>query len=246
MTMRIGLLGAGLLALSACNSAGDSGGTTAAPVAAVKPPAGTEWTTTVAATPDGGYRMGNPNAPIKLIEYGSRACPFCARFSAEGMPLLKQNYVATGKVSYEFREFPVHGALDLAPILLGRCDSEPTSFFPMLEQMFASQEALLAKEQAVDRQIKTTMAAAPPSAIATAYAEGLGYLDFVTQRGIPEAKARACLTNQAGFDAIEKSYQTANSKYQVSGTPTFVLNEKVIPGNLDWKQLEIALKAAGA
>ena len=39
--------------------------------------------TTVVRTPAGGYRQGNPDAPVKLIEYGSRTCPTCARFAAD-------------------------------------------------------------------------------------------------------------------------------------------------------------------
>ena len=56
---------------------------------------------TVVATPEGGHRMGNPNAPIKLVEYGSRGCPVCGRFAAEGMEPLRTKYISTGKVSYE-------------------------------------------------------------------------------------------------------------------------------------------------
>ena len=54
----------------------------ARPVANVAAPNG-DWTQTVAAT-ERGFRMGNPNAPVKLVEYASITCPHCAEFSAEG------------------------------------------------------------------------------------------------------------------------------------------------------------------
>jgi protein-disulfide isomerase len=244
--MRSVFAGAVLIALSACNS-NSSGNVTApaATVAAIKPPAGAAWTDMVVATPDGGYQMGNPAAPLKLIEYGSRACPFCAKFDGEGFPALKAKYVATGKASYEFRDYPVHGALDIAPILLGRCITSPATFFPLLDQMFANQAALIAKGQEVDARIKATMANASPNDVALAFAEGLGYLEFVKARGVPEDKARACLADKAGIDAIGKRYEAANTNYQISGTPTFILNGAVIPGNVDWPQLDAALTAAG-
>ena len=54
-------------------------------------------------TPEGGFRMGNPAAPIKLVEYGSLACPHCRHFEETGYKPLLQTYVRTGRVSYEFR-----------------------------------------------------------------------------------------------------------------------------------------------
>ncbi len=55
-----------------------------APVAAAGPPAKAQaahdWSRTVAMTPEGGFRMGNPAAKVKLIEYGSLACPHCRHF----------------------------------------------------------------------------------------------------------------------------------------------------------------------
>ncbi|PNB52710.1 protein-disulfide isomerase, partial [Pseudomonas sp. FW305-130] len=84
-------------------------------------PAKIAWASMIVATPEGGVRIGNPSAKVKLIEFGSHTCPHCARFDAEGLPALRSGYIATGQVSYEFRDFPIHGALDLGPILLGHC-----------------------------------------------------------------------------------------------------------------------------
>ncbi len=235
------------LALASCGK-GDAGGNVvaSAPVAAKAAPAGKNWIETVSRTPDFGYRMGNPDAPLKLIEYGSRACPACAAFDAEGFPKLKEQYVATGKVSYEFREYPIHGALDVAPILLGRCVTE-SAFFPLLDQMMGNQSTLLANEREVSARVQA-MQGATPAAIATAFAEGLGYLDFVKQRGVPEAKARACLNDAGQLDALTKATAKANADYQVSSTPTFILNGTPVvlsATGAAWPQLESVLKRSG-
>lgn len=234
------------LALASCGK-GDAGGNAvaSAPVAAKAAPAGKSWIETVSKTADFGFRMGNPDAPLKLVEYGSRACPACAAFDADGFPKLKEQYVATGKVSYEFREYPIHGALDVAPILLGRCVTE-SAFFPLLDQMMANQPTLLANERDVSARVQG-MQGATPAAIATTYAEGLGYLDFVKQRGVPEAKARACLNDAGELDALTKSTEKANTDYQVGSTPTFVLNGTPVvlgPGDV-WPQVESVLKRQG-
>jgi protein-disulfide isomerase len=213
----------------------------AAPAAARGP---VNWAKTFTATPEGGVRMGNPNAKVKLIEYGSRLCPYCARFHADSMIPLRSKYVASGKVSYEFRDFPVHGALDLAPILIGHCVST-ANYFPLLDQMMAAQPRILAHEEDVVRQVQA-MRPATPTLTAIAFAERLGLIDFMAKRGMAAARTRACLSSKAGMDALAKRADDANRLYQIRGTPTFIVNGKVADGVGDWAGLESVLKAAGA
>lgn len=47
--------------------------------------------------------MGDPNAPIRIEEFGDFQCPFCERFHNETEPLLRQYYVDTGKVQFVYR-----------------------------------------------------------------------------------------------------------------------------------------------
>ncbi|MFD2578185.1 hypothetical protein ACFSTD_05280 [Novosphingobium colocasiae] len=66
------------LALAACGKKDDAAPAALAsgdPVAKIAAPAGKAWADMVEVTADGGYRLGNPEAPIKLIEYGSLSCP---------------------------------------------------------------------------------------------------------------------------------------------------------------------------
>ena len=86
----------------------------------------------------------------------------------------------------------------------------------------------------------------PPLAVAKAWADYLGYIDFVKARGIPEKKARACLNDQAAFDEILKVMDDASKNKGVGGTPTFFINGNIVPNTSDWKGLEAALRAAGA
>lgn len=249
MTMRFAFLAVPLLLLAACGGKGGDANSSApaAPVAAVPPPAGQQWTDIVSKTADGGYRMGNPDAPIKLVEYGSRLCPTCGYFGRTGQEPLTNNYVKTGKVSYEFREFLVHGAPDIPGALLGRC-AGPGPFFPLLEAMFQAQDQMepkLADTQAT-AALQRSLVGAPPSKVATAWAEYLGYIDFVKQRGIPEAQARACLNDSKALDEITKVMQDASQSKGVNATPTFFLNGQQLQNVSTWEQLEPRLKAAGA
>jgi protein-disulfide isomerase len=245
MKFRFAIVALAALSLAACGkSETGTSGSPSAPVATAAAPAGKLWTEVVSKTAEGGFVMGNPNAPIKLIEYGSRLCPTCGAFANTGMKPLEANYVASGKVSYEFRDFMVHGAPDFAPALLGRC-AGAGPFFPLLEQMFEAQASILPKmENAQAFQAK--LASAPPATVPTAWAEQLGYIDFVKQRGIPEAQARACLADTKQVEALAKMTDTASAEKGVSGTPTFFINGTKADNVVSWPDMEAALKAAGA
>lgn len=233
------------LALAACGSGGDNSAAPAAPVASATPPAGTNWTETISATPEGGFVMGNPKAPLKLIEYGSRLCPFCGNFDKTGFDPMKAKYISTGKLSYEFRDYPIHGAPDMGPILLGHCTGDPATFFPILDQMYKAQDQLLVNEEAVFAKVQA-MGNLTPAQSATAYAEQFGYIDFMKQRGLPEAKARACLNDTNAINKVAANVQVANDKYQVQSTPTFILNGSKLDTVDTWEKLETVLKARGA
>jgi protein-disulfide isomerase len=234
------------LALVACSKGDSTGGTPAAPaspVAAVSAPAGQHWTDVVAQTKEG-YVMGNPDAPIKLVEYGSRLCPTCGALAREGYQPLTTRYVDSGKVSFEFREFLVHGALDVPPTLLGNC-VDKAAFFPLLEQMYANQQSFLDKMQAAPPAVQQQIQAAKPLDAFRMMAETMGLIDFVKQRGIPEAKARACLADQGQIDRWTKQTQDKGADGTVQGTPTLLINGKKVDA-ITWGQLEPLLKAAGA
>lgn len=244
--MRIAIGLAAAVTLASCGG-GESGNNTAAapaaPVAGAAAPAGTQWTDKVEKTAQGGFRMGNPAAPITLIEYGSRTCGHCAAFAVSGMEPLKA-YVASGKVSFEFRDFLLN-PIDLGAALLGQC-AGPGPFFAIMDQMYEQQHTLLQNGPKEGDPFLQQVEAMSPAQRTAALAEKFGYLAFVQQRGVPEAKAKQCLADQGAIDALVKSNETAQKEYSIPGTPTFILNGKVLENTGTWPQVEAALKAAGA
>src|SRR3546814_1043579 len=90
------MAGLGLALLTAaCNQ---DAATNNADAAANKlaPAQGKDWTKVVVATTEGGVRMGNPDAPVKLIEFASFTCPHCREFNEAAADVLKSKYVASG------------------------------------------------------------------------------------------------------------------------------------------------------
>ena len=105
---------------------------------APKAPARTDWTRVVAATPAGGFVLGNPKAKVKLVEFGSLTCPHCRAFDEEGVPTLLGKYVKSGQVSWEFRNY-VRDAADVTAALIARCNGA-RGFFPLMRALYKDQQ----------------------------------------------------------------------------------------------------------
>jgi protein-disulfide isomerase len=232
------------LALAGCNKADTpSAGSPAAgdPVAAVAPPAGKAWADIVAPSPEGGMVMGNPKAPIKLVEYGSLSCPHCAKLAQDGAAALTEKYVNTGKVSWEFRSFAIHPQ-DVPLTMLVRCG--PTeSYFPLVEQVYTNFDALSESTQKGAKKLGD-LGAMPPAQRFTLIADALGFTDFFAARGIARDQAHTCLANAAAADKVAAESDAA-SKQGIDSTPTLLLNGAKLSVNT-WADLEPLLQKAGA
>jgi protein-disulfide isomerase len=241
----LGVALAAILASAACNAekgndaaAADTGSTKQVP-----PPKGGDWSTVVTQTAAGGYVMGNPNAAVKLVEYGSMTCPHCAEFDAEGLQPLISNYVKGGKVSFEFRNF-VRDPFDLTASLIARCGGTK-QFFPLTRQLFANQDVWIGKIQAAGAEQQQALAALPPAQQFGAIAKLAGLQQWAAQRGVPSAKSSACLASEAEVNRLVQMNGDATQQYpDFRGTPSFVINGKLLDDTATWKALEPKLAAA--
>nr|MCF8707352.1 DsbA family protein [Rhizorhapis sp. SPR117] len=234
------------LSLVACGdkNASSDAKTNGAPVAAVAAPAGTSWADMVKATPEGGFVMGNPDAPLKIVEFASLTCSHCADFSENGFPVLRDKYVNTGKVSYELRNY-VRDPLDMTGALLARCGgAEP--FFPLSEQIFAYQPTLFEKAQAMGEATYKAAVEAPAQERFVKLAQNVGLIEFVMQRGISEDQAKQCLADTKTAEALADGVQKASTTYNIEGTPTFLINGTKVDNVASWPLLEAQLREAGA
>jgi protein-disulfide isomerase len=239
------LAGAAALAGASCNAdqqpQGAGGGATG-PVQMVERPASGDWSEAVVATNEGGFLMGNPNAQVKLVEFGSMTCPACAAFDETAMPQLIEKYVKDGKVSFEFRNF-VRDPYDITAALIARCNGAST-FFPLTRAMYADQPQWLGKLQDVaPEQAQAMQAMAPAQQFAT-IANWAGLQQFAAMRGVPTAKSGQCLANQSEIDRLVQMNSDATSQYDVAGTPSFLINGKLAQDAHGWPALEPLLQKA--
>lgn len=208
---------------------------------AVPPPMGKAWSEVVTRTKDGGYLMGNPAAKVQVVEFASLTCPHCRDF-AEQSHTEVEAMVNTGKMSFELRPY-VRDPLDMTLFLLAGCNG-PEAFYPLSRQLFGNQEAMFQQIQAVGDKVEA-LSKEPAEKRFTGMAELTGLIEFVKQRGLPEDRARQCLADTGQIDAAVKSVESANSKYEITGTPTVLINNAVVPDGAQWQMVKNQLKEAG-
>jgi len=224
---------------SSVNGTAATGSTAGAPLPQVQAPNG-DWTQMVTETADGGFMMGNPNAPVKLVEYASLTCPHCAAFSVAGSEKLKNEYVKSGQVSFEFRSF-VLNPIDLAATLLVRCQGTGP-FFKSTEQLFATQAQWTANASRTLEADQARIQALPREQQVAAIAKAGGIDTFFRQRGMPEARINSCLADQQSVQKLVQMNETAVNRDKVQGTPTFLINGELVENTTTWEALEPKLR----
>jgi len=199
-----------------------------------------DWSRTVAVTPEGGFRMGNPDAKVKLIEYGSLACPHCRHFEETGFAPLVQKYVRTGRVSYEFRNLLINGP-DISISLLARC-SGPANFFAMSRYVYDAQPQWQKKLEDMSDADKAALGNMSTQQQIVRYAEIAGMGPMAARFGVGAEKAKKCLADPAGLQKLLDMTKAAEAS-GVNHTPTFLIDGKVNDA-ATWEELEPDLKKA--
>jgi protein-disulfide isomerase len=204
------------------------------------PYTGKDWTETVVKTSQGGFRMGNPDAPVKLVEYASLTCPHCRDFTRAGAEPLRETYVKTGKISWEYRNF-VLNPLDVAVTLVVRCQG-PEPFFPLVEAAYSTQEKWVGQFNAIDEKKLQTMGTLPQGEQFKQLISLTGLTDFFKARGVPDARIQACLANKKALEELLKLREYGVNTDKVDGTPNFILSGERLANVYDWPGLEAKLK----
>jgi len=87
---------------------------------------------------------GSANAPVTLVEFTDYECGFCARHVKETVPEIERDYVATGKIKYVFRNFPLESIhkQSFKAHVASTCAGEQGKFWEMHDRLFTNQTAL--------------------------------------------------------------------------------------------------------
>ncbi|KAB2876523.1 MAG: DsbA family protein [Bauldia sp.] len=153
------------------------------------------------AGPLGDKSLGNPGAPVTVVEYASMTCSHCATFHNETFAAFKEKYIDTGKVRFILREFPLD-PLASAAFMLARCAPDD-QYFPLVGLMFEQQENWAFVDD-----------------------PGTALLDLLETKGFDEEKFKTCITDHKLFEHVTFVHDRADQKFGISGTPTFFFNGK--------------------
>jgi protein-disulfide isomerase len=215
----------------------------ARPAARVAAPArAIDWTRTAIATPAGGVRLGNPAAPVKLVEYGSITCSHCAEFAREATAGLYA-HVRTGRVSWEYRPYMIFPT-DPGIFALLSCQG-PRGWFGSIEQLYASQPGWWGRAQAYIEANRSQLEAMSSPRRSAALVRAAGLDAFFRQRGMTPAAFNACLANPRNQQRIADITARATRTEAVQGTPTFFING-VLAYAGSWGLLDVMLRQGRA
>ena len=158
--------------------------------------------------------LGDPNAPITMIEYSSLTCSHCRKFHAEILPKIKKNYIDTGKVKLIYRDFPFD-QLGLLATVMARC-APPKRYFGFIDVLFQKQ-ADWSRSQ-----------------------DPFGELSRIGKLGgLNPSDFDACLKNQELIDGLVEKRLEGQKKFDVNATPTFIIDgDHKIVGSQPYEEFE--------
>jgi protein-disulfide isomerase len=193
-------------------------------------PAGEFVRVTPAARPNADFNtMGDPDAPVKMVEYSDFQCPFCKRFADETEQQIVDAYVATGKVHFTYVPYGPAGSWigpeSQSSAKAAYCAGDQGKFWEFKEYLFANHTGENVGDF-TDKRLE-----------AFANALGLNMNDF-----------RSCFNSNKYDDRLQQGLSDGRT-LGIGGTPSFTINGKIITGAQPFsefqREIEAALAAAG-
>lgn len=150
--------------------------------------------------------VGNPDAPVTIVEYASLTCGHCATFNNDTLPAITKKYIDTGKARLIFREFPFDPRAE-AGFMLARCSDD--KYFQMIEVLFRQQSSWAFVDNARE-----------------------ALLQIARLAGFSQESFEACLTDQKLLEDIRAVRTRGANEFGVEATPTFFINGNKYSGAL--------------
>jgi len=152
-----------------------------------------------------GNALGDPNAPVVLQEYSDYQCGHCKRFSEETEPLLVEQYVSTGQLYIVFNALPLYpSSIPISEASL--CAREQDKFWEYKDIIYANQNSS-DPDAFSDRRLE-------------AFAEAIGL----------DVKAFDECTSERRYKQEVEQLRLEAENLGIDGTPTFLINGKLVRG----------------
>ena len=165
--------------------------------------------------------LGNPEAPITIVEYASLTCPHCAHFANDVLPELKKEWIDTGKARLVLRDFPLDEPA-LRAAMIARC-APAERYYAFADTFFAAQEKWVRSGD---------------------YREALARLAKLG--GMGQAEFDTCIKNTDLENKIVEGRLKATQELDVNSTPTFFVNGSKLAGAPTKEEFEKLLSGLAA
>jgi protein-disulfide isomerase len=169
-----------------------------------------------ASIPAEGRVMGQPDAPVTVVEWGDYTCPHCGAFTREVKPTLVSDYVAPGKVRFEFRDYAFLGPQATRAAEAASCAADQGKFWQFHDTLYRNQSSAPGFTDARLQQIAATL-------------------------GLDTAAFNSCLSSGDKAQVVEQSNADAE-KQGINSTPSFFVDGKKIDWQ-GWDSLKQAIDA---
>lgn len=162
--------------------------------------------------------IGDPNAPVKVMEFGDYQCPSCKLFNDEVYPKLKEEYIDTGKVQFSFVNYQFMGDDSFNAGEAGEAifKQSPEAFWKYHQLIFANQENHIPGEWTQE------------------------FIIDLVKREIPEVNIEQLskdLKEGTYKSEVEKDNQLAKG-VPVKSVPAAYVNEKPVANSADYEELK--------
>jgi protein-disulfide isomerase len=156
--------------------------------------------------------MGDPKAPVTLIEYASFTCPHCAHFHTQVLPEIKKKWIDTGKVKLIYRDFPLDQVAAKAAQIAECVPND--RYFGVIDLIFRGQPTWATAQDPIAELAK-------PLRIA----------------GMGENEIKACLANDAKANEVIADYRGGET-LGVNSTPALFINGQLFKGARSVEELD--------
>ena len=159
------------------------------------------------------FYIGDPEAPITIIEYASMSCSHCANFHNDTLEDLKKEYIDTGKVKFIFRDFPFNYPA-LAGSMMMRCVPDNVRY-DYMNALYKLQKNWVNRDNSKTR--------------AELY-------KIMQSGGMKQEEFDACLSDVNLENDLLEGVMNAQREFNIRSTPSFIVNGNLVEGNKNTKE----------
>lgn len=167
--------------------------------------------------------LGDPKAPVTVVEFGDYQCPFCGRFFSQTESQIKKDYIQNGKVKMVFRDFAFLGPESETSALAAQCAGEQGKYWVFHDRLY---ETEIADGQEHNGNLSVGL-----------------MKSLAKELGLNQSQFNACLDSGKYKSEIEKDYNDGVSA-GVAGTPATFVNGKLVEGAQPYSVFKDLIEAA--